>query len=745
MPSLIKAVLGSSFHVLSLVSVCVKNNQRRFCVLDIPLVIYVDLEAFSIRVTTVFKFQLCAMLWIVIQMILFCISLANCKEKPHLILIVADDLGWNDVSWHNPSVATPHLEELARGGVILNQSYVLPICTPTRSALMTGRYPFTIGRQRSTIRPSEPTGLLLNATLLPQSLKKAGYSTHVVGKWHLGFCSWSYTPTYRSFDTFYGYYNGAEDYFTHLRNCLHATDCNNCTSSEGEVHFGLDLRNNTTPDPNKEGIYSPHLFASYVEDLLESRNAKEPMFLYFPFQSVHAPLMVPKNYTKPYKYIHDHDRRVYLGMVSALDEAVGRVVQALKSTGHYNNSVIVFTTDNGGTCHHGGNNWPLRGMKSTFWEGGTRGVAFVHSPLLPNPGTVSNTLVHATDWFKTFVKLAGGEAPSVLDGFDQWEAISGLSTSPRKQMVYNIDDTDKLRAAVRMGDYKLLVGNPGEGDWTPPPEMLERTKNAINFVSDQSHLPESLFLKSVERGHSGVDLPKLYKTFNKTSLKNSKLSDGSLIHRPGKLVKQNRDSAKRVLRSADQKKEPYIFTKKGLARDLVQFRTSFSRDYSNSFVSELLDQVVDNGNTHKEENKDRNASENNYISKTSENTSRNHGSNRHPEVQNNQNSYSEENDAVLWQDLANEYLVNDAWFKNQVSSYNVLKNDTEIRLYNIIDDPEERSNLAQKKVNTVKILLEFLLKEFMNRYAPADVPDEVPEANPKYWNNTWSPGWCIPK
>ncbi|XP_053641993.2 arylsulfatase B isoform X2 [Cherax quadricarinatus] len=404
---------------------------------------------------------------------------------PHIIFMVADDLGWNDVSWHNPQVLMPHLESLARDGIILEQSYVQPICTPTRSALLSGRYPFTIGRQNSILQHAEPVGLDLQLKLLPQALKDVGYQTHAVGKWHLGFCSWDYTPTMRGFDTFYGYYTGSEDYNTHHRshvfescNTSNVDHCSDLDDAPGGKKEWLDLRNNKTPDRSQDGVYSTYMFASYIEDLLRTRNPEDPMFLYVPFQSVHAPLMVPEKYTEPFVHIKNSYRRTYLGMVSAMDEAVGRVVEALKITGHYDNSVIIFTTDNGGQTIHGANNWPLRGRKGTLWEGGTRGVAFIHSPILPNPGTISHQLVHVTDWYKTLVGLAKGEAPEDIDGVDQWSSFVDSAPPPRTHMIYNIDNTTQFKAAVRIGKYKLLVGFPGKGEWTPPPELRLNTVDA---------------------------------------------------------------------------------------------------------------------------------------------------------------------------------------------------------------------------------------------------------------------------
>ncbi|XP_066950764.1 uncharacterized protein [Macrobrachium rosenbergii] len=394
-------------------------------------------------------------------------------KKPHVILMVADDLGWNDVSWHNSFVVTPHLGQLAADGVILNQSYVLPTCTPTRAALLSGRYPFTMGMQKGALNPLDPQGLPLSNKLLPKLLKKYGYTTHIIGKWHLGFCSWQYTPTKRGFDTFYGFYGGAEDYYTHQRS---EKKIRRESRRGGRREEYLDLRNNTTPDYTKKGIYSTYVFAAAAEELIRSRNPKQPMFLYLPFQSVHGPLQVPKNYTRVFRKVGDYYRRNYLGMVMAMDDVVGRVVAALKATGHYENSVIIFTTDNGGSIKMGASNYPLRGGKSNLLEGGTRGPAFIHSPLLPNRGSVSNQLFHVTDWYRTVVGLAGGKAyDPYLDSIDQWDAITGYAAPPRERLVYNIDDSEnKFRAALRYNEFKLSVGAVGKKLWAPYRPLLHR-------------------------------------------------------------------------------------------------------------------------------------------------------------------------------------------------------------------------------------------------------------------------------
>ena len=135
------------------------------------------------------------------------------KKPPNVIFILADDLGYNNVGYHNPKIITPHIDELAKTGVTLEQNYMQPLCTPSRSSLMTGMYPYHIGRQQWVIYPTTPTGLTLNETLLPEALKNFGYGTHLVGKWHLGHCNEAYLPISRGFDTHFGYWEGSEGYW----------------------------------------------------------------------------------------------------------------------------------------------------------------------------------------------------------------------------------------------------------------------------------------------------------------------------------------------------------------------------------------------------------------------------------------------------------------------------------------------------------------------------------------------------
>ncbi|XP_074641245.1 arylsulfatase J-like [Tubulanus polymorphus] len=349
---------------------------------------------------------------------------------------------------------TPNLEGLARNGIILNQSYVQQVCSPSRSAWLSGYYPYHTGLQHGVIRPYAAYGLPLNITTLPEKLKQAGYRTHIVGKWHQGFCNWRYTPTYRGFDSFMGFYVGSEDYYTHTR------------------MNGLDFRFNEKPLRTFNGTHSCYVFTQRARDIIKTHKQEEgPLFLYLPFQNVHSPLQVPTQYEDLYQNIRNQPRRIYSGMVSMLDEAIGNVTSALKESGMYENTIVIFTTDNGGQPASAGNNWPLRGAKATLWEGGTRGAAFIHSPLLKKSGYVYDGMIHAVDWFPSILSMASVQTDDDIDGVDVWSNVINNMDSPRNTFVYNIDEISK-KGAIRDGNFKLIVGNPGSKDgWYPVPKL----------------------------------------------------------------------------------------------------------------------------------------------------------------------------------------------------------------------------------------------------------------------------------
>lgn len=377
-----------------------------------------------------------------------CLAASAQAARPNIVFILADDLGFNDVGWRNPEVHSPHIDALARGGAVLEHFYVMPVCSPTRGSLMTGRYPLRYGLQTGVVRPWADYGLPLEERTLAAALKQAGYETAISGKWHLGTIEPGYLPTRRGFDHQYGHYNGAIDYFKHDRDGGHDWHKDDKASYD-------------------EG-YSTDLLGKEAARLIESQPAGKPLFLYVPFNAVHTPLQVPDSYLARFASIKDQKRKLYLAMMAAMDDAVGRIVAAIDKKGIRNNTLIIFSSDNGGPTGSGATNTPLRAGKGTLYEGGTRVAAFVNWPGVIASGGRIDGLMHMVDWFPTLVKLAGGtlEGSRPLDGVDNWAMIAQGKPSARTEMVYN---AEKGRGAVRIGEWKLVrtaadFAQDGEGE-----------------------------------------------------------------------------------------------------------------------------------------------------------------------------------------------------------------------------------------------------------------------------------------
>ena len=433
------------------------------------------------------------------MLLVFCMLItisttAASLSRPHIVFVLADDYGFNDIGYHGAShgsaIKTPVLDSLAMSGIRLENYYVQTVCSPTRSQLLSGRYQIHTGLQHNVIWPSQKNGIPLDDILLPQQLQHCGYDTHMIGKWHLGFFEESYTPWKRGFDTYFGFLIGGENYYTRYR-CY-------------EGMCGYSMNSEKGPTNKTYGEYSAHLFARKAGEIIDNHNQSNPMFMYVALQSVHSPLQVPDEYVKPYSHIKDENRRTYAGMVSAMDEAVKNITEHLKSAGMWDNTLFIFSTDNGGQPDFGGNNWPLRGRKNSLWEGGVRGVGFVHGKMLnvPNPNVKTNhQLMHVSDWYPTLLHASGCPAlpgTQSLDGFNQWKAITTYAESPRSEILHNIDPLTALpdkkivmgfdtsvHAAIRVGDWKLLTGDPGDNRWILPPELNDLSGDYSNVVKQQ--------------------------------------------------------------------------------------------------------------------------------------------------------------------------------------------------------------------------------------------------------------------
>ena len=378
-------------------------------------------------------------------------------ERPNIVFIVADDLGRLDCGFMGGTeIKTPHLDKLARAGAILDAHYVQPVCSPTRAALMTGRYPMRHGLQVGVVRPWAQYGLPLDEHLLPQALKEAGYTTAITGKWHLGHFQPEYLPTRRGFDRQYGHYNGAIDYNDHTR--------------DGGFDWHRDDK-----ESRDEG-YSTHLLAREATRFVTENAGKRPFFLYVPFNAVHAPHQVPEIYMKPYAQLKG-ERRKYAGMLAAMDEAVGQIVDAVEKSGIRQKTLFIFTSDNGGPSPGVvTDNGPFRAGKSTLYEGGVRVAAFATWDGHIKAGGTITEPIHAVDWYPTLARLAGGKpgGSKPLDGLDVWPVLTAGAKSPHDVILLN---TTPNAGAVRAGQWKLVVKN---GDDDPDGEEKPKAKQKKN-------------------------------------------------------------------------------------------------------------------------------------------------------------------------------------------------------------------------------------------------------------------------
>jgi arylsulfatase A-like enzyme len=380
--------------------------------------------------------------------VVFC-PFARATEKPNIIHIVADDLGWKDVGFNGATdITTPNLDALAKGGARFTQFYTQSMCTPTRAALMTGRYPFRYGLQTIVIPGPANYGLDTTEYLMPQCLKDAGYTTAIIGKWHLGHADIKYWPRQRGFDYQYGAMIGELDYFTH--------------SDAGVLDW---FRNNK---PVREEGYTTQLIGADAIKFIRQQREDKPFYLYLTFNAPHTPYQAPQEYINRFKDIAEPTRRTYAAMVACLDDEIGKVVTTLDQKGLRDNTLIVFHSDNGGTrnamfagqmtdlskpvlpCDNG----PYKDGKGSLFEGGNRVVACANWPGKIKPQTVEG-MIHAVDLFPTFAALADASTAKSkpLDGMNVWDSIAKGIPSPRTEVIYNVEP---FRGAVRQGDWKLI-------------------------------------------------------------------------------------------------------------------------------------------------------------------------------------------------------------------------------------------------------------------------------------------------
>lgn len=395
------------------------------------------------------------------------------RRKPNILLIVADDLGYGDLgSYGGATAKAPHLDRLASEGVRFTDFYVSwPACTPSRSSILTGRYPqrnglydmirnnevnwkFQFDEASYAVSPEMALGLDLREITIGQVMKKAGYATGIVGKWDSGRAR-RFLPLQRGFDFFYGFANTGIDYYTHER-------------------YGIPslFRGN---DRIEESGHATDLFRREALRFVTEHRGR-PFFLYLPFNAPHGASTfdksapeVPEKYRRLYSNSDNKRDGQYPALITQMDDAIGDLLGLLRKFGLEEETLVVFTSDNGG---FGASNGGLRGRKAQLFEGGVRVPMLARWPGRIPKGAVSHEFTSTLEFFPTFLAAAGASPPAglILDGFNMLAVMEGRAKSPRKEFFWQRRN-DK---AARVGRWKWVESGGGGGLFDLSADLFEK-------------------------------------------------------------------------------------------------------------------------------------------------------------------------------------------------------------------------------------------------------------------------------
>lgn len=349
------------------------------------------------------------------------------SSRPNVVIVVTDDQGFRDISAHGCEAPTPNMDRLGREGIRLERFYATPVCSVTRSTLLTGRNPI-----RTNV--TNDRGLELREQTLPLAFKSAGYQTYMCGKWHLGGLynntnstvingvtnvvvreGADYQPQVRGWDLHYGEYTGAIGYSNHV------------SQENGRLDWWLNGQTNL------DAGWSTDLLANKAVQVMQQRDSSKPALLYLAFNAVHGPVSAPTNYLAKYASVTNVNRRTTLAALDQMDVALGRVLDALDAEGIASNTVVVFFGDNGGQYASGGSNLPLRGDKGDLFDGGIHTPAAIRWPgVLPTGVTNCQQFVWVGDWFPTLCAAAGISPLNTkpFDGVNMWPLLMAATNGP---------------------------------------------------------------------------------------------------------------------------------------------------------------------------------------------------------------------------------------------------------------------------------------------------------------------------
>ena len=373
-------------------------------------------------------------------------------RKPNILLILADDHGYGDISLHQgPHIQTPHIDRIADNGIHLRQFYAnSSVCSPSRASLMTGRYPDRVGVPGVIRTHAERSwGYFSQAAItLPDMLRQGGYATALVGKWHLGLEPENH-PCRRGFDHFRGFLGDMmDDYYTHLRH--------------GRNYMRVD-QEEIVP----EG-HATDLFSDWAVEYIQAQ-ADQPFFLYLAYNAPHTPIQPPQEWIDRVRQREpdaSDDRVRYAALVEHMDAGIGRVLDALEESGCLDNTMIIYTSDNGGQMNVGATNGPYRGQKGEMYEGGIRVPACARWPGHIAAGSVSDQVALLMDLFPTLCQAAGVGLEHEIEGRSMLPTLQGETQDFDERVLYWVRREGSgpfwglCQHAVRQGEVKLLHNTP---------------------------------------------------------------------------------------------------------------------------------------------------------------------------------------------------------------------------------------------------------------------------------------------
>lgn len=366
------------------------------------------------------------------------------KQPPNVLIILADDLGWADVGFNGSTdIPTPALDQIAKDGAVFTAGYAShSYCGPSRSGLLAGRYQQRFGCENNIGRDFDGPvpGLPLDEKIISEVLKENGYQTCAIGKWHLGHTP-EYWPNNRGFDDWFGFSGGSRNYWGR-----------NWEKNWTTWH---QIMRNGTPEPLENLTYLTDDFSNAAVEYIDDYSKKEkPFFMYLAYNAPHAPIQATKEYLKTVDHIEQGERAAYAAMVAGMDVGIGNVIQKLKETGEYENTIIFFYSDNGGHGK-GSDQSPYRGQKGLLFEGGIRVPFLMSWPAGFKGGQEVEQPVIAYDIFSTVMKAAKIDPKKELSGSNLLPLVKGKSSKPiHDKLFWRYSDGEGY--AVRIGNYKLV-------------------------------------------------------------------------------------------------------------------------------------------------------------------------------------------------------------------------------------------------------------------------------------------------